>query len=818
MIRKTNRILALASALVLALSMMLGALSANAAEGGFGQNDADAHLTEVGLGIVPLASSTVTLGVAGVTDTVTLTQTAIQAAIDAAGSGDAVTVDGSFSGATSTLTLTIPAGVTVKWSADYSGTLPYLILLASGGSGTFEVIDGTISGSDNTIEIANSGFTFKVSGGTVSSGIGFAIESVGIVEVADGTVSSSAGPATINTLLGSSSVTVSGGSVSNYGTGRAINSAGNVVITDGTVSASTGFAVDATGTVDISGGFVFAYGTMISTNTLSDDSVIFLASGVPTISSPGLTVAWDKVLQPGPFTPGSSTGLLVDPTGATAVWAYEGGQSGIRYTSGADTGFFAVSGVAVNVCVITGTGVQYTSLDDALAAIAGAGRTIKLLADIDYAGPLALPAAANDLRFDLNGFTLTIAGYLDITPAAALALWDTSLSGGGKLSVNGDVNGYLHVYDGSTVEIDGDKIERLLVIGPGTTIDIKGSAVAGDGENSAIEAYDEAVVNIGGNVTAGDVFYGIVSGAGSTVTVKGDVTVGGRVGVWAIDGGTITIDGSLAVVGSGSYIEVGAETKTPTQHDSSSILAGYLQYSDIPVTVGDPKSYVWLGIAANTYSLMVTAGTGGSVSGTASGSYAETTAISATATADSGYHFIGWTVSGVTLADATAATAAFSMPANAVVLTANFETTLVPPVMYAITLNQTTGGTATVSHSSATAGTTITLNATPATGYSFVRWDVSPTTVTWTSGGATNQNATFTMPSSEVTVTPVYQYNNSGTQPDDDQNQGFPQTGDYTGVLGWGIVMLASVLGTLLIFAGRKQRYPHSTHSHDSRY
>ena len=74
------------------------------------------------------------------------------------------------------------------------------------------------------------------------------------------------------------------------------------------------------------------------------------------------------------------------------------------------------------------------------------------------------------------------------------------------------------------------------------------------------------------------------------------------------------------------------------------------------------------------YTFTRAAGVGGTVSGTASGDYSQGTAISVTATANSGYHFKNWTVSGATITGGnTANPATFNMPAGAVTLTANFE-------------------------------------------------------------------------------------------------------------------------------------------------
>jgi uncharacterized repeat protein (TIGR02543 family) len=73
-----------------------------------------------------------------------------------------------------------------------------------------------------------------------------------------------------------------------------------------------------------------------------------------------------------------------------------------------------------------------------------------------------------------------------------------------------------------------------------------------------------------------------------------------------------------------------------------------------------------------SYPLTVSAGTGGTVSGAPSGNYEAGTEISITATANSNYSFTGWTAGGVTLTSNTANPAVFTMPANAVTITANF--------------------------------------------------------------------------------------------------------------------------------------------------
>ena len=77
---------------------------------------------------------------------------------------------------------------------------------------------------------------------------------------------------------------------------------------------------------------------------------------------------------------------------------------------------------------------------------------------------------------------------------------------------------------------------------------------------------------------------------------------------------------------------------------------------------------------ANTYTITVTAGSGGAVSG--SGEYSEGTQVTVTATPATGYHFVNWTENGTEVS--TSATYSFIATANRT-LTANFAADAVEP-------------------------------------------------------------------------------------------------------------------------------------------
>ena len=88
----------------------------------------------------------------------------------------------------------------------------------------------------------------------------------------------------------------------------------------------------------------------------------------------------------------------------------------------------------------------------------------------------------------------------------------------------------------------------------------------------------------------------------------------------------------------------------------------------------------------------------------------------------------------------------FTMPAQNVTLTPVFEQIQVQT--YAITVGTSEHGTATASHTSASAGTTITMTATPGQGYVLKSYATQPY--------VSVVNGQFVMPSSPITVTPIF--------------------------------------------------------------
>jgi len=175
---------------------------------------------------------------------------------------------------------------------------------------------------------------------------------------------------------------------------------------------------------------------------------------------------------------------------------------------------------------------------------------------------------------------------------------------------------------------------------------------------------------------------------------------------------------------------------------------------------------------APTFQLTVSSGTNGMVSGTSSGMLAEGSPVDVTATANSGFHFVDWTVSGATITGGiTVNPAIFSMPGNNVTISARFEPDTIDSVTVSPSIIQVERGmsqqfTATVAVTG-TSAKTVTWSVTGGTGSNTISSDgnlnVDPNetdgatlTITATSTVNTNVLGTATVTVTDTTPTPVY--------------------------------------------------------------
>jgi uncharacterized repeat protein (TIGR02543 family) len=151
---------------------------------------------------------------------------------------------------------------------------------------------------------------------------------------------------------------------------------------------------------------------------------------------------------------------------------------------------------------------------------------------------------------------------------------------------------------------------------------------------------------------------------------------------------------------------------------------------------------------------------GGTATDLTGGPHEAGTAVIISAQANSGYEFVNWTAPAGTFANANAAQTTFTMPAQDVTVTANFEEE-VPPVTYVLTMatDPSAGGTATdLTGGPHEAGTAVIISAQANSGYEFVNW-------TAPAGTFANANAAqtiFTMPAQGVTVTAHFEATGGG--------------------------------------------------------
>ena len=234
------------------------------------------------------------------------------------------------------------------------------------------------------------------------------------------------------------------------------------------------------------------------------------------------------------------------------------------------------------------------------------------------------------------------------------------------------------------------------------------------------------------------------------VSVSASPTEGGMVS----GGGTYTENNSVTVTASAKdgyhfvkWMENGSEVSTNASYiftiiDNHTLIAIFEQDSTPPQPI--------------QYRVMIQAEAGGTASASPT-SAEQGTEITLTATPDSGYHFKEWQViSG----DITISGNRFTMPDANVSVKAVFEKDSTPPqpTPYNITIQTETGGTASASSTSATAGTEIILTATPDSGYHFKEWQVI-------SGGVTISGDCFIMPATNVTIKAVFKKDSSPPQP-----------------------------------------------------
>jgi len=238
-----------------------------------------------------------------------------------------------------------------------------------------------------------------------------------------------------------------------------------------------------------------------------------------------------------------------------------------------------------------------------------------------------------------------------------------------------------------------------------------GTVVDTDAASTTVMVNDDCSVTANFEVIA-PVQYSLTvsSSAGGSVSAPGE-------GMFTYDAGTSV---SLVATAATGYQFVNWTGEVDTIDDVEAASTSITVSEDCSATANfEPISMV-------RYSLTITSSSGGWVTSPGMGtfSYDAGTVVSlvATPTCIYQYRFVSWTGDVGTIANTNASSTTITLDGNYSIW-ANFEA--IPPSQYTLTVSSTAGGSVTVPGEgtfSRSAGTVVSLVATPATGYQFVNW------------------------------------------------------------------------------------------------
>jgi len=217
------------------------------------------------------------------------------------------------------------------------------------------------------------------------------------------------------------------------------------------------------------------------------------------------------------------------------------------------------------------------------------------------------------------------------------------------------------------------------------------------------------------------------------------------VGVSPSGSGTLTRDKSTAHYGDTVTLTRSAGTGWQFSSWTTNPANLSINASTLKFTMPAQNVSVTANFTKISYNVTKTDGTGGSSTlSKTSANYQDTVTI--TLSPSAGYTANTPTASGISFTSAGTNKWSFTMPASAVSISCTFTA-----ITYTITkvVSPTGAGTITTGANSGTVGQQITVSQTPATGYYFNGWTITPNTVTVSSGK-------ITMPASNVTITANY--------------------------------------------------------------
>ena len=333
---------------------------------------------------------------------------------------------------------------------------------------------------------------------------------------------------------------------------------------------------------------------------------------------------------------------------------------GAGITRNENGSFTAVDGMTAQILDKDGNSVKACSTLAGAVAAAQDGQTVRLLADVEQNAQLTIDKS---ITLDLNGKTIKISGYTaekaQVSVKGNLTIQDSSEAQTGKIcsDYTGTAGRVVSVENGGKLTIAGGTITTegmsglsgsAVYIASGAEVNMTGGAVKVDAKRGNVAMNVKGSTGVftmsGGSVIAeaGDgteTYITAISGSsGSTIqisagTVSGPQALFARSSATTITGGSFT--GSITV--KNGSISGGTFDRAL---DKKACAAGY-----VPADNGDGT----YGVEVGKFTVKVTSRTTGSdspVANVAGGgsdiTYAE--GITVTASAISGYNFVGWFV------------------------------------------------------------------------------------------------------------------------------------------------------------------------------
>ena len=566
---------------------------------------------------VPLSEGDATVDITG--KTVMAIKSAIDDAFTGATSGDTITVTGTGTVEfTSTLVLTIPAGVTLDWKAAVTGELSgtFMIAITGSGSGTFVVSSGgsiTNTSTNSGVVIQNESLGIvNVSGGqVVSNAVAITNYSNGEIRVSGGTVKS-AGIATAISNQESGKVTVSGGTVINTGTGTAINNYYNGTVTvsgENTQITSASLA-----------------GTIYQNDNGSTATHIFIQGGL--VANSGLGAA---LYSASTSAVNISGGRLIAYSGYAVSNNYTGA---LIVTGGTFMGSIASTATPTNgtapIYLITLTGLPVNTEITGITSPDGYGiNDVKT----DANGNLYFYLPEGDTNISLTADGSVYTGTVDVTTdhtATAALTTDPGAGTGTEITINNQSDWETLIGDtsvipdsGGTIMLNANVTGNLNISSSLTDLTINGEGYGIGGGIQIAHAVNLTLKDL--TVHPTDSREALSLSNGGALTTEGTVTLtgGDNTSGWAGDGVysggnlTITASNGTTFTGGNGLISAGAGAGVSVQNYGSLTLNG-----GSPQFQGGSGSNGY-GVIVGDEDLIITAGSPTFTGGVTSGNYGQ---------------------------------------------------------------------------------------------------------------------------------------------------------------------------------------------------